>query len=281
MVPPAPAATAAPAPRIARRAPQENLSREADVAQSKTVLAGVAAVMLAGAALAQPPVPNIHAPKPSAAVKAAVADPGRPAADTMRDDNRKPAEVVAVSGLKPGDTVAELSSSSGYYTRIISKTIGPKGKLYSIVNPARPQSAEPIKAMIPTYPNIEIVTDDYAKLTALPQKVDVVWTTDNYHDYHNAYDMAVFDKAVFDALKPGGLFFVEDHAAAPNAGATVTKTLHRIEPVAVMQEVTAAGFKLVRTSDVLANPSDDHATQNAETAIRGHTDRFIMVFKKP
>ena len=281
MVPPAPAANGGAGPAHRATGAAGNLSREADVAQSNTLLAGAAAVMLAGAALAQPAVPMVHAPQPSAAVKAAVADPGRPAADTMRDDNRKPAEVVAVSGLKPGDSVAELGSSGGYYTRIISKTIGPKGKLFSIINPARPQGAEPIKALIATYPNIQVVMDDYTKLTALPEKVDVVWTTDNYHDFHNAYDMAAFDKAVFDALKPGGVFFVEDHAAAPNAGATVTKTLHRIEPSAVMQEVAAAGFKLVRASDVLANPGDDHTTQNAETAIRGHTDRFIMVFRKP
>lgn len=249
------------------------------MAQLKTLLAvGVAAASLAFAAQAQP---NVHDPKPSAAVSAAVADAGRPAADTMRDENRKPAQVVAVSGLKPGMVIAELGSSGGYYTRILSKTVGPKGKLISVVNAARPQGADAIKALQADYPNVSIVIDDYAKLTALPEKVDMVWTTDNYHDYHNALDMAAFDKAVFDALKPGGLFFVEDHAAAAGAGATVTRTLHRIEPVVVKDEVTAAGFKLVRTSDVLANPGDAHTTQNAETSIRGHTDRFIMVFQKP
>jgi predicted methyltransferase len=146
---------------------------------------------------------------------------------------------------------------------------------------ARPASADGIKAIAAVDTNIVVVPDDYTKLSALPQKVDMVWTTDNYHDYHNAIDMVAFDKAVFDALKPGGVFFIEDHASAPGAGLTVTKTLHRIDPAVVQAEVTAAGFKLVRTSDVLAHPEDDHLTQNAETSIRGHTDRFIMVFKKP
>jgi hypothetical protein len=159
--------------------------------------------------------------------------------------------------------------------------IGPKGKLISVVNAARPQSGDLVKALAPAYPNVSIVLDDYTKLTALPEKVDMVWTTDNYHDYHNALDMAAFDKAVFDALKPGGLFFIEDHASAPGAGISVTRTLHRIEPTVVLSEVTAAGFKLIRTSDVLAHPEDNHLTQNAETAIRGRTDRFIMVFQKP
>jgi predicted methyltransferase len=244
--------------------------------------AGAAAMLMGGAVLAQP---NIHTPKPSAVVTAAVADTGRPAADTARDENRKPAEVVAVSGLKPGDVVAELGSSGGYYSRVLSKVVGPKGKVFAVVNAAqlaaRPASADAIKAIAAVDTNIVIVPDDYTKLSALPEKVDMVWTTDNYHDYHNAIDMVAFDKAVFDALKPGGIFFVEDHASAPGAGLTVTKTLHRIDPEVVKAEVTAAGFKLVRTSDVLAHPEDDHLKQNAETSIRGHTDRFIMVFKKP
>jgi predicted methyltransferase len=264
-----------------------NKIREADMAAYKFALAASAAAMLlGGVAFAQ--APNVHDPKPSAAVVAAVADPGRPAADTARDENRKPAQVVAVSGLKPGDVVAELGSSTGYYSRILSKVVGPKGKVLAVVHApglvARPTSADTIKAIAAADPTITIVTDDYTKLdalAALPKKVDMIWTTDNYHDYHNAMDMVAFDKAVFNALKPGGIFFVEDHASAPGAGLSVTRTLHRIEPSVVLAEVTAAGFKLVRTSDVLAHPEDDHLKQNAETSIRGHTDRFIMVFRKP
>jgi predicted methyltransferase len=139
-----------------------------------------------------------------------------------------------------------------------------------------------MKPLLDAYPNVSAVTDDMTKLSNVPGKVDMVWTTDNYHDFHNAYgDMAAFNKAVFNALKPGGVFFIEDHAAAPGAGISVTSTLHRIEPATVQQEVTAAGFKLVRTSDVLAHPEDDHVKRNAETDIRGKTDRFIMVFQKP
>ena len=265
-----------------RPAATKTIPREARLAQLKTFLAAGAAVMaLAVSAYAQAPA-NVHEPKPSALVKAAVVDPGRPAADTARDENRKPAEVVAVSGLKPGDVVAELGSGGGYYTRILSKAVGPKGKIIAVINQARPQGADPIKALATDYPNVTTVLDDYSKFANLGEKVDVVWTTDNYHDFHNAMpDMAAFNKAVFDALKPGGTFLVEDHAAAAGAGVSVARTLHRIEPATVIQEVTAAGFKLVRTSDVLAHPEDDHLKQNAETTVRGHTDRFILVFKKP
>ena len=249
------------------------------MAQFKTLLAvGIAAAALAVAAQAQTVV---HDPKPSAAVTAAVGDAARPDADKARDANRKPAQVVAVSGLKPGQTVVELGSAGGYYTRILAKTVGANGKVIAIVGAQPPGAAERMKPLLDAYPNLSAVTDDMTKMSNVPGKVDMVWTTDNYHDFHNRTDMAAFNKAVFDVLKPGGVFLVEDHAAAPGAGATVTGTLHRIEPTVVQQEVTAAGFKLVRTSDVLANPADNHVERNAETDIRGKTDRFIMVFQKP
>ncbi len=249
------------------------------MAQFKTLLAVSAAAMaLAVVAQAQTVV---HDPKPSAAVSTAVADAGRPQADKDRDANRKPAQVVAVSGLKPGQTVIELGSAGGYYTRILAKTVGPKGKVFAIVGAQPPGAADRMKPLQADNPNLQVVTDDMTKMANVPEKADMVWTTDNYHDFHNRLDMAAFNKAMFDSLKPGGIFLVEDHAAAPGAGATVTNTLHRIEPATVQQEVTAAGFKLVRTSDVLANPADNHVERNAETDIRGKTDRFIMVFQKP
>ena len=276
MVPPALGQRMAGAGRLGRKS--NRFLREAAVAQFKSLLAvTIAAAALAVAAQAQTVV---HDSKPSAAVTAAVADAGRPDADKMRDDNRKPAQVVGVSGLKPGQTVIELGSAGGYYTRILSKTVGANGKVIAIVA-AAPQPNNPLVALQAGYPNLSIVVDDMTKMANVPQKADMVWTTDNYHDFHNRLDMAAFNKAMFDALKPGGIFLVEDHAAAPGAGATVTNTLHRIEPATVQQEVTAAGFKLVRTSDVLANPADDHVKRNAETDIRGHTDRFIFVFQKP
>ena len=249
------------------------------MAQFKTLLAAsIAAAAFAGVAWAQTVV---HSPPPTAATTAAVADAGRPDADKARDDNRKPAQVVAFAGVKPGQTVVELGSAGGYYTRILAKTVGPNGKVISIVGAQPPGAADRMKPLADANPNLSIVTDDMTKMANVVGQADVVWTTENYHDFHNRLDMAAFNKAMFNTLKPGGIFLVEDHAAAPGAGATVTGTLHRIEPATVQQEVTAAGFKLVRTSDLLANPADNHTGQNAEQSIRGHTDRFIFVFQKP
>jgi predicted methyltransferase len=118
-----------------------------------------------------------------------------------------------------------------------------------------------------------------------PEKVDVIWTTDNYHDYRNpgfgAVDMEKFNKAVFDSLKPGGEFIVVDYVGAPGTGATQTGTLHRIEEATVKAEVEAAGFKFEAESAVLANKADDHTQKIFEMKPRGVADQFVLRFRKP
>ena len=220
-------------------------------------------------------------------VSAAVADAGRPAADTARDADRKPAEVLAFSGIKPGDTVGELIPGAGYYTRLLAKAVGPKGKVYALwpegLAKARPQAVEGSKAIAP---NVEAAVYPATSLGPA-QNLDLVWTSENYHDFHNAppgappADIAVFNKAVFDALKPGGIFLIEDHAAAAGGGAATTNTLHRIDPGAVRSEVEAAGFKFVGESKALANPADPHTAPVFDPSIRGKTDKLLMKFRKP
>ena len=116
----------------------------------------------------------------------------------------------------------------------------------------------------------------------MAQPVDLVWTSENYHDFHNipGADIHAIDQAIFGVLKPGGIFYVEDHAA-PGTGVTATSTLHRIDPQAVRDEVRAAGFRLEAESQMLANPADPHSARSNDPSIRGHTDRFAMRFRKP
>jgi predicted methyltransferase len=112
---------------------------------------------------------------------------------------------------------------------------------------------------------------------------DFVWTSDNYHDFHNIPDADVvnIDKAVFLALKPGGIFLVLDHAAQSGSGLRDTSTLHRIDPDAVKKEVESAGFKLLGESNILENKADPHTAKVFDASIRGHTDQFILKFRKP
>lgn len=221
---------------------------------------------------------------PSSAVQAAVADPARPAEDVARDALRHPAEMLAFAGVKPGDRVAELAPGGGYYTRILARAVGPKGKVYAFVSKgfaARDGAMDKLKATLAPYPNVEIIVGDYSAM-AFPEPVDLVWTSENYHDFHNGptANVAALNQAAFAALKKGGRYYIEDHAA-PDTGVTATSTLHRIDPQAVRDEVAAAGFKLEAQSPALANRDDPHTAKVDDPAIRGHTDKFAMRFRKP
>ncbi len=224
------------------------------------------------------------ADKVPAYIAAAVADPGRPAADTARDADRKPAETVAFSGVKPGDKIVDFFPGSGYFTRIFSKIAGPKGHVLALSpvgSPDKFTAATKAIAADPAYPNVSEAEQKVADLPA--GSFDLFWTSQNYHDIHNVpnVDMAAVDKAIFTALKPGGTFFVLDHAATPGSGFQDTNTLHRIDKEAVKKEVEVAGFKLVGESDLLKNPSDPHTAKVFDPSIRGKTDQFILKFQKP
>jgi predicted methyltransferase len=215
----------------------------------------------------------------------AIADKARPAADIERDANRKPAETLAFAGVKPGDAVVELAPGKGYYTRLLSAVVGAKGKVYPVTQPPKPDAPPPaVQALAadPHYANLQVTLTKYAE-PKLPGNVDVVWTTQNYHDFHNIPDfqVATLNKAVFDALKPGGIYFILDHAAEAASGTRDTNTLHRIDEETVKQEVKAAGFELVGESDILRNKDDPHTAKVFEPPIQGHTDQFLLKFRKP
>jgi predicted methyltransferase len=231
------------------------------------------------------------AEKMPAYISAAIADPGRPAEDKDRDANRKPGETIEFAGIKPGMQVAELIPGKGYFTRLFSKVVGPKGHVYALSPPrratAKPEDPDPVAATAaiakdPGYSNVTATAVNPAEIT-LPEQVDVVFTAQNYHDFHNSQtlDLAAFNKLVFNSLKPGGVYIVLDHAAAAGSGSRDTSTLHRIDPETVKSEVTAAGFKFDGESKVLANSADDHTAKVFDPAIRGKTDQFIFKFRKP
>jgi predicted methyltransferase len=216
---------------------------------------------------------------------AAVADTSRPEADRARDAARKPAEIVAFAGVKPGQVIAELSPGGGYYTRILSKTVGPSGHVYALVPAAfaqRPGGLDNINALAASLGNVTVLPVTLTDFT-LDRQVDLVWTTENYHDWHNGptANIAGLNASVFRALKPGGIFFVEDHAAVDGAGLEATSAMHRMDPVLAQQEVTAAGFTLDARSDLLHNADDPKTVPVREGSVQGHTERFAFRFKKP
>ncbi len=224
-------------------------------------------------------------------VAAALADAARPDKDRQQDEGRKAAEVVAFSQLKPGGQAADVFPGGGYYTRIFAKVVGPKGHVFAVVpseaiqaeKPRDPLAPMTALAAEPAFTNVSPLTQSM-KSFAPPAKLDLVFISQFYHDMHNPAfggpDIASVNKAVFAALKPGGVYLVIDHSA-PGTGLSATNTLHRIDVEAVKSEVLAAGFKLDAESDALKNPDDPHTAMVFAPSIRGKTDQFILRFKKP
>ena len=110
--------------------------------------------------------------------------------------------------------------------------------------------------------------------------LDLVTFFFTYHDTtFMEVDRAKMNKAVYDALKPGGLYVIADHSAKTGEGATVGKSLHRIEEETLKQEVLAAGFRLVGSGDFLRNPDDPRTVSVHRSGIRN--DEFVLKFQKP
>jgi predicted methyltransferase len=239
-------------------------------------------------------VPVVYAAAIPDYVAAAVADPVRPEADTRRDPAQKPAELLTFAGVKPGDRVADFWPAPPYSTRLLSKVVGKSGRVYAILPKKlvdEVADAEPdVRRQLAPLDNTVLLVQPFDQFH-VPERLDVVWLGKIYHDFPNVAEMGPLDigalnKALFRALKPGGVLIVVDHAAARGSGFLDTepdmkKRLHRIDPDIVKRQIVAAGFVLEAASDVLANPNDPHTQSVFDPAIRDKTDRFVLKFRKP
>ena len=194
-------------------------------------------------------------------------------------------EVIAFIGLKKGDKVADIIG--GRLTASLAQTVGPTGKVYAVetaeIVKGHPQILDRMKALAAASPQVVVSEDPVA--TPLPSGLDAVFIRQNYHDLYDKFmgpaDVPAFNKAVFAALKKGGVYVILDHVAAAGSGIDATETLHRIDPERVKSDVLAAGFKLDAESSILANSSDDHSKNVFDPTVRGHTDQFLFRFRKP
>ncbi len=220
----------------------------------------------------------------SAAVLAASAWAQTPAAPGP-DPAWKTPEVIAFTGVKPGDRVADIVG--GRFTGALARAAGPTGKVYAVetaeVVKVHPEVMGKMQALAVAQPNVVVSADPVS--TPLPPGLDVVFIRQNYHDLYDKFmgpaDVASFNRAVYAALKPGGAYVILDHAAAPGSGLAATETLHRIDPERVKADLSAAGFKLEAQSAILANPADDHTQIVFASGLRNHTDQFLFRFRKP
>ena len=258
----------------------------------RKLLAGLGVALFIGAC-AGGAIPGLMMSQPAPVsatdphILAAVADPRRPQADRDRDALRHPAEIMAFAGVQPGLRIADVGPGGGYYTRMFSVAVGDEGRVFAIDRPnAAPDRPRAILAVAPQYPNITVLQAGYQGWNT-GEPLDAVFVSQIYHDWFYPQlniDVPALNRAIFDALKPGGVYVIIDHAAA--AGHTINTAdpqadIHRIDQAQIVREVTAAGFVLDGESQVLRNPSDNRALRVFEGDIRGRTDQFVLRFRKP
>jgi predicted methyltransferase len=231
-------------------------------------------------------------PTQPSAIAAAVASSSRSPDNVKLDEGRKPAQVLQFLGLKPGMNVLDLFGANAYWAEMTSPVVGPKGHV-TVWNPTQfygEKRKAAFEAFAASHPNVSIVLSPFEAPDLPRNYADWVILNDNYHDTYwqneklkvPQMDPNVFLKAVYASMKPGAVIGVIDHIANPNddTRATVDK-YHRIDPNVVKADFKRAGFVFVRSSDILRNPADDHATEVHDPKIVGKTDRFVFLFKKP
>jgi predicted methyltransferase len=248
-------------------------------------LALAGTLLAACATVGDAPAPAVARPSAGGIpdyVRQAVASKDRPEAAVARDANRKPAELLALSGVKPGDRVVEFAAFGQYFTKMISDIVGPKGMVYMYDLPyTEARSGAASRTFVAAHPNTRYELVDY-NAVELAQNIDVVFNVLYYHDLPlNKIDVAVLNAKILKALKPGGIFFIVDHNAAPGSGMRDTEKLHRIDPAVIKAEVLKAGFELVEESRLLAYPTDDHTQMVFSPGLRGMTDQAVFKFRKP
>lgn len=225
---------------------------------------------------------------PKTSVVVALMDESRPTEDKARDGGRKPAEVMTFLGVEPGMTVIDVIAASGYYTEVLSRTVGPVGKVYA-QNPAavlKFREGANDKALGQRLadnrlPNVIRWDRETTALEIAPESIDFAMTALNFHDIYNSSgkDAAVgFAKHIFDVLKPGAVFGVIDHEGAATAD---NQSLHRMQGGLALEALLEAGFSIESTSNTLSNSEDDLSKMVFDPSMRGKTDRFLIKAVKP
>jgi predicted methyltransferase len=206
-------------------------------------------------------------------------------ADRTIDQRREPQKLLEFYGVRPGMRVLDMSAGRGYNAELLARVVGPTGRVYAQSSPGlmfpATKTAMEERMKTPVMKNVIYVIRDFED-PAPPEarNLDLVTFNFNYHDtVWLGTDRARMNRAVFEALKPGGIYIVADHSAKPGAGAGVTKSLHRIEESVVRKEVEAAGFRLVESGDFLRNPDDPRDVPVSKNPVRN--DEFVLKFRKP
>lgn len=247
-------------------------------------------ILLAAFALSSLAIPSAAGARNE--LTAAVASKNRAEKAADLDASRKPAEVLAFFGFKPGMTSADIMTGSGYWAEIMANASGKKGKVTAF-EPLQfytaPEEQKQWAALVQRRPDINFVRYPFESFAAKAGQFDFAIINLSYHDLYwesEKYkiprtDPAAFLRALYAAVKPGGIVGIVDHAGPAGDTRTIVEKLHRIDPATVKADFAAAGFKLEAESPLLANPADDGSKLVFDPVFRGKTNRFVFRFRKP
>ncbi len=243
-------------------------------------------VLLAVAAAIAAPLCANASTKASSIIAKAVSDPARPKDHRSLDPLRKPGETLAFSGVRPGMVVGEFYPGGGYFTRMLSDVVGLTGHVYGIENAGWKGAVKANDEMLAEgkWKNVSLDSQPFGTVN-FPKPLDLAWVTQNYHDLkiaeYGKVDTLAFDRSVYRALKPGGIYFILDHQGQAGMSDAKIAKVHRINRNVVVKEVTSAGFKLIAEGKFLHRPGDDHSKPIFDKSIQGHTDQYALKFVKP
>lgn len=228
----------------------------------------------------------------SSDIRAVLAKPSRLADDYARDARDKPDQVLALARFKRGDTIADVLAGGGYYSEILAGIVGPRGRVLLVNNPGydsfgRKGWSERLANN--RLPNVQHVSGPSTALGLADNSLDGAVMVMGYHDLYwvddkegwPAIDAGQFLDQVVRALKPGGALLVVDHSAQANTGKSAAQTLHRIDEQFTIADWRAHGLEWEAAIPVLRNPGDDRSKSVFDPAIRGRTDRFVHLYRKP
>jgi predicted methyltransferase len=248
------------------------------------------------------------------AIAAIVAAPDRTEADRTNDLRRHPVDLMSFGGAAPGMTVLDVSTGGGYTTELLARIVGPSGLVWAqsrprnpdipAARPALPEAGGAAPAATPPAqrPTADVLAERSARMQAAgvaaapiayvarpfdnpvpPEaigKLDLVTLIFNYHDLGwMGVDRASMNRAIFNALKPGGVYVIADHSGRPGTGISESGSLHRIDEAFLRSEVEAAGFRLAAEGNFLRNPNDPR-DQNPPNPPQPK-DEFVLKFVKP
>lgn len=225
-----------------------------------------------------------------AKIKSAMENERRTEAETKRDRNRLPVATLKFFGLRDDLTVLELLPGGGWYTKILGPVLEEKGKLYISIGAER--VAEAIKDQ-PGFASTELIPFDRASFSREPgsrrssvpefsfgiKHIELVVTFRNLHNFNEDGRRNV-NKAVFRALKTGGLYGVIDHTRR-HMQADHQEVWRRMDPVQIIKEIESVGFEFVDYSTLHYRADDELRFEVGRKSVTGNTDRFTLLFKKP